>query len=165
MKSKSNQRGITLIALVLIIVWVVALVGILLNVVFKKDKTPNNPQIGIENKQEEEVDNEFVYEMEDGSKLNVSEELQKEKTVGNLKISNIQLKETNGITTLLADVENIGKEESKEKILQIQVIDKNGNEITTIRCWVDPVKPGEKVQLNTSITANISNAYDFKVKE
>ena len=54
MKSKSNQKGITLIALVLIIVGVVVLVGILLNVVFKKDKTPNNPQVGIENKQEEQ---------------------------------------------------------------------------------------------------------------
>ena len=164
MKSKSNQKGITLIALVLIIVGVVVLVGILLNVVFKKDKTPNNPQVGIENKQEE-VNNEFVYEMEDGSKLNVSEELQKEKKVGNLKVSNIQLKETKGITTLLADVENTGKTESAERMLKIEVIDKNGKEIATIRCPIDPVKPGEKVQLNTSITANIANAYDFRVKE
>ena len=163
MKTKSNQRGITLIALVLIIVGVVLLVGILLSFMSKKDKAPNNSQVGTDGVQQES--NEFVYEMEDGSKLNVSEELQKTKTIGNLKVSNIQLKETNGITTLLADVENTGKEESKEKILQIQVIDKNGKEITTIRCPIDSVKPGEKVQLNTSITANIANAYDFRVKE
>lgn len=163
MKLESNQRGITLIALVLIIVGAVVLGGVLLNFMFKKE-VPNNPQIGVEDKQEE-VDNEFVYEMEDGSKLNVSEEMQKEKTVGSLKISNIQLKETNGITTLLADVENTGNSESQEKMLQIEVIDKNGNEITTIRCPVDAVKSGEKVQLNTSVTANISNAYDFRVKE
>ncbi len=163
MKSKSNQKGITLIALVLIIVGVVLLVGILLSFMSKKDKAPNNSQVGTDSVQQES--NEFVYEMEDGSKLNVSKEMQKEKTVGNLKISNIQLKETNGITTLLADVENIGKEESQEKILQIQVIDKNGNEITTIRCPVDSVKSGEKVQLNTAITANIANAYDFRVNE
>ena len=164
MKSKSNQKGITLIALPLIIVGVVLLVGILLNFVFKKEDAPSNQQtVGGANQEQES--NEFVYEMEDGSKLNVSEELQKTKTIGNLKVSNIQLKETNGITTLLADVENTGKEESKEKILQIQVIDKNGKEITTIRCPIDSVKPGEKVQLNTSITANIANAYDFIVKE
>lgn len=164
MKTKSNQRGITLIALVLIIVGVVLLGGILLSFVFKKGETPNNAQAGAQDKQEE-VDNEFVYQMQDGSKLNTSEEMQKEKKVGSLKISNVQLKETNGITTLLADVENTSGNETLEKILQIQVIDKNGNEITTIRCPIDAVKPGEKVQLNTSITADISNAYDFKVKE
>lgn len=164
MKTKSNQRGITLVALVLIIVGVVLLGGILLSFVFKKEGALNNKQtVGADN--QEQIDNEFVYEMEDGSKLNVSKEMQKDKKVGSLKISNIQLKETNGITTLLAEVENTGKEESKEKVLQIEVIDKNGKEITTIRCWVDSVKPGEKVQLNTSITANIANAYDFRVKE
>ena len=164
MKTKSNQRGITLVALVLIIVGVVLLGGILLSFVFKKEGAPNNKQtVGADN--QEQIDNEFVYEMEDGSKLNVSKEMQKEKRVGNLKISNIQLKETNGITTLLAEVENTGKEESKEKVLQIEVIDKNGKEIITIRCPIDSVKTGEKVQLNTSITANIANAYDFRVKE
>jgi len=163
-KSKSNQRGITLIALVLIIVAVVLLGGILLNVMTKKQEVPNNQQVGTQDKQEE-VDNEFVYEMEDGSKLNTSEEMQKTKTVGKLKISNVQLKETKGITTLLADVENTGGSETPEKMLQIEVIDKNGQVITTIRCPIDAVKPGEKVQLNTSVTADISNAYDFRVKE
>lgn len=100
-----------------------------------------------------------------GSKLNISEEVQKEKKVGNLKITNIQLKEKKGITTLLADIENTGDIEIQNKMLTIEILDKTGKVITTLKAPIDNVKAGEKIILNTSVTGDVSNAYDFKVKE
>lgn len=100
-----------------------------------------------------------------GSKLNISEEVQKEKKVGNLKITNIQLKEKKGITTLLADIENTGDIEIQNKMLTIEILDKTGKVITILKAPIDNVKAGEKIILNTSVTGDVSNAYDFKVKE
>lgn len=100
-----------------------------------------------------------------GSKLNISEEVQKEKKVGNLKITNIQLKEKKGITTLLADIENTGDIEIQNKMLTIEILDKAGKVITSLKAPIDNVKAGEKIILNTSVTGDVSNAYDFKVKE
>lgn len=157
-----REKGITLIALILGVIVIIA-IGILIGNIGKKKEKEESP-VSIDEEVQEEKE-EYVYHMEDGSKLNVSEEMQKEKKVGNLKITNIQLKETKGITTLLADIENTGKTDTEEKILKIDILDKRGNNITTLRAPIDKIKAGEKIQLNTGVTGDVSNAYNFKVRE
>lgn len=106
---------------------------------------------------------EYVQNLEDGSKVNISEEFNKEKKLDELTISNIQFREVGGITTLLADVTNNTGKTSEERMVKIEVIDKNGGVITTLRGTVDRVEDGQKVQLNIGVTADVANAYDFRI--
>lgn len=169
-KGIKKERGVTIIELAIIAIVVIILVLIVVFVIGRTDKNkektdPENTkvQVQIEEKEEDKKE-EYVYHMEDGSKLNVSEEMQKEKRVGDLKITNVQLKERKGITTLLADIENIGQSDIEEKILTIEILNKSKEVIVKVKAPIDNIKAGEKVQLNTSVTADVSSAYDFRIK-
>jgi len=105
----------------------------------------------------------YVQKLEDGSKLNVSDKLRKSKTVDGLEISNIQLKEIGGITTLLADVENKTGVATAQKIVKIEILDNSGKVLTDVQGIIDPMKVGEKVQLNVAVSADVANAYDFRI--
>jgi len=149
----------TIIILVLFAVIVVAIICIIGSIMKKTSKVETEVA-----KQNTETNIEkYVQKLEDGSKLNVSDELRKTKTVDGLEISNIQLKEIGGITTLLADVENKTGVATAQKTLRIDILDNSGNTITDVQGIVDPMKVGEKVQLNVAVSVDVANAYDFRV--
>jgi len=160
MKEK-QEKGITAIALVVITLIAIMLIIIMVNTFRKKEPENVGPVQGEEQGIEQE---EYVQILQDGSKLNKSEELLKEKKLDELEISNIQLKETGGITTLLADVKNNTNHEIQERDVTIEVLDKQGNVITRLNGVIDTVGAGEKVQLNMSVTGDVANAYDFRIK-
>ena len=158
-KMERKEGGITTIALVVIALIAIMLVIIMVNTFRKKE--PKN--VGAVQGEEQNVEQEeYVQKLADGSKLNKSEELLKEKKLDELEISNIQLKETGGITTLLADVKNNTNHEIQERNITIEVLDKQGNVITSLNGTIDTVGAGEKEQLNISVTVDVANAYDFK---
>lgn len=149
----------TIIILVLFAVIVVAIICIIGSIMKKTSKVETEIA-----KQNTETDIEkYVQKLEDGSKLNVSDELRKTKNVEGLEISNIQLKEIGGITTLLADVENKTGKATERKMVKIDILDNSGNVITDVQGVMDPMKAGEKVQLNTAVSADVANAYDFRI--
>ena len=156
MKEK-QEKGITAIALVVITLIAIMLIIIMVNTFRKKEPENVGPVQG-------EEQEEYVQILQDGSKLNKSEELLKEKKLDELEISNIQLKETGGITTLLADVKNNTNHEIQERDVTIEVLDKQGNVITKLNGTIDTVEAGGKVQLNMSVTGDVANAYDFRIK-
>ena len=160
-KVVNQEKGITAIALVVITLIAIMLIIIMVNTFRKKEPENVGPVQGEEQGIEQE---EYVQILQDGSKLNKSEELLKEKKLDELEISNIQLKETGGITTLLADVKNNTNHEIQERDVTIEVLDKQGNVITRLNGVIDTVGAGEKVQLNMSVTADVANAYDFRIK-
>ena len=112
---------------------------------------------------ENEVVEEFVQVLDDGTKLNISSKLQEEKTINGLKIGNIQLTEKNGQLVLLADVTNPTEKDSEIFLIDIILYDKTGKEIATVPGIVSPIKAGGKTQLNAGITEKYAHAYDFKV--
>ncbi|MCI9275861.1 MAG: hypothetical protein HFJ24_08120 [Clostridia bacterium] len=160
-KVVNQEKGITAIALVVITLIAIMLIIIMVNTFRKKEPENVGPVQGEEQGIEQE---EYVQILQDGSKLNKSEELLKEKKLDELEISNIQLKETGGITTLLADVKNNTNHEIQERDVTIEVLDKYGNVITRLNGVIDTVGAGEKVQLNMSVTGDVANAYDFRIK-
>ena len=159
-KVVNQEKGITAIALVVITLIAIMLIIIMVNTFRKKEPENVGPVQGEEQGIEQE---EYVQILQDGSKLNKSEELLKEKKLDELEISNIQLKETGGITTLLADVKNNTNHEIQERNVTIEVLDKQGNVITRLNGVIDTVGAGEKVQLNMSVTGDVANAYDFRI--
>ena len=152
MKEK-EKRG--LLILILVAIAIITTLAIITN---RKGKEVNS-----DSTEENKVVEEFVQVLEDGTKLNTSTKLSETKTVDGLKIGNIQLTMQNGQSVLLADAENDTGKDIDIMLLDIILLDKNGNELTTIAGIVGDLKAGEKQQLNSSVTSDYANAYDFRV--
>lgn len=152
MKEK-EKRG--LLILILVAIAIITTLAIITN---RKGKEVNS-----DSTEENKVVEEFVQVLEDGTKLNTSTKLSETKTVDGLKIGNIQLTMKNGQSVLLADAENDTGKDIDIMLLDIILLDKNGNELTTIAGIVGDLKAGEKQQLNSSVTSDYANAYDFRV--
>lgn len=151
---KKNEKRMILILLVVLVIAVV---------VFAVNKNKKD-DIGTENSvSENNTVEEFVQILEDGTKLNTSTELGKTKQVGSFKFENIQLTEQNGQTVLLANVTNTGSSATESTIVEVSLLDKNGENIVTINGIIKDLQPGETTQFNTSMTLDYANAYDFKI--
>ena len=159
MKSSAKKR-----ILIIVLILVIIIVALLIWRNSRKENQIAENNGGADSSQTDtnEVE-EFVQVLDDGSKLNTSSELQTEKTLDGLKMTNIQLKASGGITTLLADVENTTDEKIEEKMVRVEILDKQGDTITEVKGVIDSVDPGKTVQLNIAVTADVANAYDFKI--
>ena len=144
--------------LVLIVVGVIIL-GIIYFVTRPKEEEGTVNDVAEQN----EVVEEFVQVLEDGSKLNTSTKLNETKNVDGLEIGNIQLSMVGGETTLFADVKNNTGSDLGVTAIDIILLDKNEEEIVTIGGVIGDVKAGESVRLEASTTLDFANAYDFKV--
>jgi len=140
-----------------IIITLLIILALIIFIAIKKDKKQNNQEI-TENNQEI-----LVQTLEDGTKLNTSTELNKEKQVGNYKFENMQLTTQDNQTVLLADVTNTGSNKTDIQLVDVTLLDKDGNEIITVGGIISQLEPGEKTQFNTSMTLDYANTYDFKI--
>ena len=153
---KKKEKRMILILLVVLIIAIVA---------FVVSRNANKGNKGTENKTEENTAvEEFVQVLEDGTKLNTSEQLSKTKQVGAYKFENMQLTEQNGQTVLLADVTNTGNTATNMQLVDVTLLDKNGKEIVKVGGIISPLQPGAKTQFNTSMTLDYANTYDFKIE-
>ena len=148
---KKKEKRMILILLVVLVIAVVIFV-------ISKNKTGNK-----ENTEENNVVEEFVQVLEDGTRLNTSTKLNEMKKFEGLEFGNIQLTNSNGQSVLLADVKNTTQAETGLMLVDVTLYDKNGNELGTVGGIISPLKPGESKQFNTSMTIDYANAYDFKV--
>ncbi len=140
--------------LIIILLGIVLIMAILAIVKNQKESQKNI----VEEINEEE---EFTRILEDGTKLNVSTKLNETKMADKLKIYNIQLTSKNDQTVFLADVES--SEDKEITLVDIVLLNKNGNELTTITGVIGKTKAGGVQQLNCVVTSDYANAYDFKV--
>ena len=150
---KKNEKRIILILLAIIAI------VILIFVVSKNKNTNKEENTQVENT----VVEEFVQVLEDGTKLNTSKKLNERKEVNGLTFENVQFTEQNGQSVLLADVTNNSGKAIDVTLVDVILLDKNGQEIVKLGGIISPLKPGEKTQFNTSMTLDYANAYDFKI--
>ena len=157
--SKSKVAIIVILLIAITTVFVIMISG-------NKGKNEKNKE-GNENLNEtkDAAYEENVQVQADGTKLNKSEQLKKEKTLGTLVFKDIQLTNKNGQTVLLASVTNTGASKTDIKEVNIIVIDKDGNELGTVVGVIIPLNPGQTTTLNSSAQRDYANAYDFKVIE
>lgn len=157
-----------IVAIVVIIIVTNKKINNNLNTVSKeKSEKIGNEQI--ENKQTDnyEIDEKINYQtLEDNTKINNSSEFNKDIEYNGLKLTNIQFTENNGVTVLLADVENIsGKDISDFTDIDISFYNENNKRIGATEGLIIPLKANEKTQLNTSLSFNYVNAYTLKITE
>ena len=144
---KKNEKRMILI---LLVVLVIAIIIFAVNKNSNKNKEENNTE-------------KYVQVLEDGTKLNTSEQLNKTKQVGSYKFENMQLTEQGSQTVLLADVTNTGSTETSIQLVDVTLLDENGKEIITVGGIISPLKPGAKTQFNAGMTLDYANTYDFKI--
>ena len=154
---KKEKRMIAILLIILIIA--IAVFVINNNKNKENGKNAKNENTAYENEDPEE----FVQVLEDGSKINTSEELNKTKQIGTYKFENIQLAEQNNQTVLLANVTNTGNKATEMQLVDITLLNKNGEEIITIGGLIEALEPGANTQFNSSMTLDYTNVYDFKI--
>lgn len=150
MTNKEKKFLIILVAVAIIIV-----IGIVIfkNVGKKEENTtPEN-----------QVVEEYVKVLEDGTRLNTSDKLSQTKTFDGLEITNFQLTEKNNVTVLLGTITNKSNETKGDYPVNIKILDKDGNEIITVGGYISPLEAGQSTQLNCSASFDYANAYDFEI--
>ena len=156
MNSNEKRWIILLVAVIAIaIVLIVVLTG-------NKGKEEN-----VNEGQQEEVqlnEEKYTTELNDGTKINTSEEFNSVKKYNDLEISNMQFTEKDGKSVMLADVKNIGSTTHEVEIVKVTILGENGETITEIKPIIGKVEPGETIKLNASISADVANAKDFKIE-
>ena len=161
-KSNKRNRKNNLIKFILIII-VLIIISIIIALVLNRNK--DKEKINNNNETNTLKEESYIEEIEDGVKINKSSKLNEVKEINGLLITNIQLTTKDGMTTLLADVQNNSGVKTDVKTLQITLLNKDGSELTTVTGIVNGLEIGETTQLNIAMTSDYVNAYDFRVSE
>ncbi len=144
--------------LILILIAILAIV-LIIGLFIKKNKNEENE---VQN-QNTVTDEKFVQVLEDGTKLNKSSKFNETKNIDGIEISNIQFTYKDGQTVLLANVTNNTGKAVDITLLDIKLLDEQGNEIVTVGGIISPMQVGETTQLNASMTMDYANAYDVEI--
>ena len=154
--NKNEKRWIVLLVAVLVIA-VVLIVGLSMSG-NKQDTTIGQSQTqGTTETQTGDENSNYA------TRVNTNEDFNATKTYNNLEISNIQLSENNGTSVLLADVTNKGESTHEQETVKITIVGEDDSE-TTVNAIIGTIEPGETIKLNTSMTADVVNAKDFKIE-
>lgn len=133
---------------------VIIIIAILLTIIIIIKNNKENTGIQTE---------EFVQTMKDGTRINNSNKLKETKLFDELEIKINEVKEKENITVLLGTITNNTNEEKGDYPINIQVIDKQGNEIVIIEGYIGKISPQDTIQLNCSATFDYANAYDINI--
>ena len=89
---------------------------------------------------------------------NTNEGVTKEETYEGLKFTNISLITEKGISTFTADVTNTNQTDSTISDVNVNLLDKSGNIIVSLRCnIITPLKPNETRTVTTSVKADLND--------
>lgn len=156
--AKKNKKGINLITLILILI---AIVLIIVGVV----KIINNKNNKVIDESKHNNDEKYVTTLDNGVKLNTSKKVKETKKISNLELKDTQVTYKNGVTNLLATVENKSKNKIEMQEVEIELLDENKDVIYKMKGIIEELEPGESKQFSSSITADFSNVYDFRIIE
>jgi len=156
---KNKKANDFLVAIVLIVV--IGCGILVITNIAKKNKEKGATQSANTTAETNEASEKYVQVLDDGTKLNDSEKLKKNKTMDGIELSNIQLTTKDGITNILCDITNKSNSDFKMQNVYVVLRDEQGNEIYKVPGIIEDIKVGETKQFNTFITADFANAYDF----
>ena len=157
--NSNEKRWIVLLVAVVIIA--VVLIVVLVNRNNNKGQQDQGQVVTEEQTQNVE---QFVTQVEDGTKINTSEQFNTSRTYNNVEISNIQFTAKDNMSVLLADIKNIGSTTHAREVVKITILGENGEVITDTLGVIGEIEAGGSYQLNASFTADVSNAKDFTIE-
>lgn len=174
-KTKNKKKTITINPLLIIIILILIIV-LACVIILKKDNKKENTNQVENNQAEQEVEQEMPeYSLIDmnntenakingGSKENTSAKLAEEKTYKGMKVKNIKLIAEGGITRLTATVENTTTENYEGGGITIIFIKEDGTEYARLEGVLPTIDSGKTNELDAGTTADIANAYDFRIE-
>jgi len=152
-----KQEGIMIVIILIIVVF---LIGILVN---NKKSTKKNEEMQTEG---DKIENSYVEDLLDGSKVNTSDKLGETKYLEGLEISNIQIIYKNGETVVTATVTNKTETDKELTPIKLTAYDVENRVLEEVNHGlISPVKAGESVLLNIGTSLDWSNAYDIKIEK
>lgn len=161
MTPKERKIIFTIVGIMLLILIIVICVKSFGNGGNDNTNTLNTPTTNTATQNEEQ----YVTELNGGTKLNNSEDLQSVKTYKTLEISNVQFtSNSNGNSVFLADVKNVGTTATQPEVVKLTLLGENGEVITELNAVLPDLEPGETDQLNAQATADIVNAKDYTIE-
>lgn len=116
-------------------------------------------------KNNKENDQKYTKEDETGEKVNTSEDLNKEKTFGDYKVSSIYLKTEAGANTLTATIENVSSKTTEEGVYNLIFTDKSGQEKGKVTVFIKSMTPNETVEIRSTINLDVIDSYNFKLEK
>ncbi len=162
MEDKQKKQFISTIIMVIIIAVIIVTMAIGL---IKKNSNHNDENIqnkdNTNNQVEEQVE-EYVKE-QDGIKTNISDKLRQSREFEGYKVDKIELTSQSSQTQLIAEMTNNSGVDKTAMLIDIVLLDKDGNEIVTLGGIIPATNAGETSQLNVNSSLNYANAYDFKI--
>lgn len=158
MKKKEKRMILVLIAILIVVI------VIFVTTRDRKDSPTNTAKGNSSISQTQAAENYEV--LENGTKLNNSKKLNSTKTFDDIKVTDIQLKEKDNVTEILATITNTSSSDKDGYLADISLLDKEGNEIGKISdIYIQPLKAKESAQLSANgIFGNeYVNAYDLTI--
>lgn len=101
--------------------------------------------------------------IENQEKINISEKLKEEKSFEGLIIKDIELKTDSGITKFTAKIQNNTENDFPEKKVTIIFTNQDDTEYARLTCEIPSVNKGQTNLINVKTTADIANAYNFRI--
>lgn len=135
------------IRLVIVIIAIIAVIAIIVKLVSPK--------------QQEEKQT-YADKQENGTVVNTSKKLSETKTYNGLEFTNIKFSHTESVTSLNAEVKNTTSNTTPAQLVDINVLDKDGNIMTSFVGEINKLEPGETTTIDSGIAANYVNAYDIE---
>ncbi len=140
--------------IILIVISIIAIVLLIIT---------NNKNKSVDQSEKEVQKEEFIDILDDGTKLNTSEQLQKMKTLEGLDIMELQLTEKDNQTVLIGTITNNLTTQLGGYLADITILDEQGSEMTTIQTYIPPLTSGQSTKLKVTIESDYANAYDVTI--
>ena len=167
-----NKNKKILIAIFLIIILIIIITYTLIPKTNKKENTNQVENNQTEQEVEQEMPEYSLIDMNNtenakingGSKENTSVKLAEEKTYKGMKVKNIKLIAEGGITRLTATVENTTTTNYEGGGITIIFTNQDGSEYARLEGLLPAIEAGKSNELDAGTTADIANAYDFRIE-
>lgn len=140
-----NQKRLKVIILVIAIVVAIAIIV---------KVTSSDPKV--------EETTSYADKQENGTVINTSKKLSEVKQYNGLEFTNIKFSHTESVTSLNAEVKNTTSSSIPAQLVDINVIDKNGNIMTSFVGEINELEPGETTTIDSGIAANYVDAYNIE---
>lgn len=92
-----------------------------------------------------------------------SEEFNKEKEYEGMTIKDIKMRREDGITYFTANIENNTEKKFEEKDIKIIFQKEDLTQISILKTHLQSIEVGESVNIQVSTSANLIDAYNFKI--
>lgn len=167
-KEKTNLQKRDRIVIITILAVIIISIIVIILVVNKKDASKENITNNVDSEgnvlPQTEVNKENVTVKDDGTKENNSSKLKETKIFEGMEVKEVTLTANGGLTKFTSKIENVTNEDFKGMPVTIVFVNKAGEQISTLEGYIGDTKKGQFSYMDASVTADLSNAYDFSMK-